>query len=117
MQRIIASFPESMDINDLHLKGCGSFDITLMAGTIAFNQRVIVDIYFPEKIAGDLTPLVILGAWDLDVDKMQLLELIPLDPAFLQYLPDEIVFDSDGNIVSITPPVLHIPVLWFGWAV
>lgn len=44
-----------------------------------------------------------------------LVELEPLDSAFISFLPDKVDYDELGQITTTTPAILHMPANWGGW--
>lgn len=69
------------------------------------------DNFTVEAITALGLPFTVMGMWEWSGNANDaLIELQPLDPSFINYLPD--TTDEDGNPV---PPVLHIPNNWAGW--
>ena len=91
-----------------------------MSGTIEYNGLVILDAITNDNFNPDVLvplglPFTILGMWQWDGTSDVLTELQPLLGGFINYLPSVIEYDIEGNVVSRSIPLLHIPHGWCGW--
>ncbi len=79
---------------------------------LSILDATTTDNFTVEAITALGLPFSVMGMWEWSGNANDpLIELQPLDPSFINYLPD--TTDEDGNPV---PPVLHIPNNWAGWA-
>lgn len=70
---------------------------------------------FNQDALGSLgLPFAILGMWQWD-GKGEMLNLVPLDASFSNYLPETHTYDEVGNILTTTAPLLHESSRWAGW--
>ena len=83
--------------------------IEVFTGSVILDATVY-DNFKPEALTQLELPFTILGQWSWDGVSDVLVTDTPLDPSFINYLPD--TTDEDGNSV---PPVLHIPHNFSGW--
>lgn len=78
---------------------------------LSILDATTTDNFTVEAITALGLPFTVMGIWEWSGNANDaLIELQPLDPSFINYLPD--TTDEDGNPV---PPVLHIPNNWAGW--
>ena len=86
-------------------------DITEVYTGLSILDATTTDNFTVEAITALQLPFTVMGMWEWSGNANDpLIELQPLDPSFINYLPD--TTDEDGNPV---PPVLHIPNNWAGW--
>ena len=79
---------------------------------LSILDAVTSDNFTVESITTLGLPFTVMGMWQWEGNAdSPLVELQALDPSFINYLPD--TTDEDG---VVTPPVLHIPNNWAGWA-
>jgi hypothetical protein len=84
--------------------------ITVYTG-LSILDATTTDNFTVEAITALGLPFTVMGMWQWEGNSDNpLVELEPLDPSFIDYLPD--TTDEEGNPV---PPVLHIPNNWAGW--
>ena len=83
--------------------------IEVFTGSVILDATVY-DNFKPEALIQLELPFEIVGQWSWDGVLDVLVTDTPLDPSFINYLPD--TTDEDGNPV---PPVLHVPNNWAGW--
>ena len=87
-------------------------DIIEVYTGLSILDATTTDNFTVEAITALGLPFTVMGMWEWSGNANDpLIELQPLDPSFINYLPD--TTDEDGNPV---PPVLHIPNNWAGWA-
>jgi len=82
---------------------------------LSILDAITADNFNPDVLVPLGLPFTILGMWQWDGSSDALIELQPLDAGFINYLPDVITYDGEGNVVSTTAPTLHIPHGWCGW--
>ena len=86
-------------------------DIIEVYTGLSILDATTTDNFTVEAITALGLPFTVMGMWEWSGNANDaLIELQPLDPSFINYLPD--TTDEDGNPV---PPVLHIPNNWAGW--
>ena len=86
-------------------------DIIEVYTGLSILDATTTDNFTVEAITALGLPFTVMGIWEWSGNANDaLIELQPLDPSFINYLPD--TTDEDGNPV---PPVLHIPNNWAGW--
>ena len=86
-------------------------DIIEVYTGLSILDATTTDNFTVEAITALGLPFTVMGMWQWEGNTdSPLVELEPLDPRFINYLPD--TTDEDGNPV---PPVLHIPNNWAGW--
>lgn len=87
-------------------------DIIEVYTGLSILDAVTSDNFTVESITTLGLPFTVMGMWQWSgLASDPLVELQALDPSFINYLPD--TTDEDG---VVTPPVLHIPNNWAGWA-
>ena len=125
MKRLIVSAPSNITFDDLTaeqklgLEAVMANYVQPMPGTKPHDGKIIIDCvmqdnFDPQAITDLGLPFTIMGYWDW-TGAGEAEVITPLDPAFLNFLPDRVLYDEDGNEVSRMPPVLHIPHCWAGW--
>jgi len=126
MKRLILTCPTGLTLDQLTPEQQAAIQSVFaqfslpMPGTKEFNSNVILDTITNDNFDPDVLvpldlPFTILGMWQWDGSSDALIELQPLDAGFINYLPDVITYDDEGNVVSTTAPTLHIPHGWCGW--
>ena len=126
MKRLILTAPTGLTLDQLTPEQqsaiqsvFGQFTLP-MPGTIEYNSTAILDAVTADNFNPDVLvplglPFTVLGMWQWDGSSDVLVELQPLSPEFINYLPDAHTYDDEGNVVSTTAPTLHIPHGWCGW--
>ena len=124
MKRVIVAAPETIALDQLTvdqqlgLEAVMAQFVMPMPGMIPHGGQQIIDCvmkdnFDPQAIADLDLPFTIMGYWE--VNGAQVIEHVPLDPGFINSLPDRVTYDEDGNEVSRLPPVLTLPHAWAGW--
>lgn len=125
MKRLIVSAPSNITFDDLTteqklgLEAVMANYVQPMPGTKSHDNKIIIDCvmqdnFDPVAITDLGLPFEIMGYWDWNgSDNVE--TIIPLSPDFIQYLPNRITYDEQGNELESFPPVLHIPHTWAGW--
>lgn len=124
MKRIIVSAPTSITLDQLTTEQQLGLEAVLaqfvmpMPGTIPHGGQHVIDCvmkdnFDPQAITDLGLPFVALGYWEVNGD--QVIEHIPLDPGFINFLPDRVTYDEEGVELSRLPPKLEIPHTWAGW--
>lgn len=125
MKRIIVSAPSSITLDQLTSEQRLGLESVLaqfvmpMPGTIPHGGQhsidcVMKDNFDPQAIADLGLPFTILGYWAWD-GSGAVQTVTPLDPGFINFLPDRVTLDEEGNEVSRLPPLLTLPHAWAGW--
>jgi hypothetical protein len=87
-------------------------DIIEVYTGLSILDATTTDNFTVEAITALGLPFTVMGMWEWSGNADDaLVEIQALDPSFINYLPD--TTDEDG---VVTPPVLHIPNNWAGWA-
>lgn len=124
MKRIIVAAPASIALDQLTvdqqlgLEAVMAQFVMPMPGTKSHEGQQIIDCvmkdnFDPQAIVDLGLPFTIFGYWE--VSGAQVIEHVPLDPGFINFLPDRVTLDEEGNEVSRLPPVLLLPHAWAGW--
>lgn len=124
MKRIIVAAPASITLDQLTSEQRLGLEAVLaqfvmpMPGTIPHDGQHIIDCAmkdnFDPQAIGDLgLPFATMGYWEVVGGAVA--THTPLDPGFINFLPDRVAYDEAGVEVSRLPPVLHIPHAWAGW--
>lgn len=88
-----------------------------MPNTIPYNGKQVLDglaadNFDPTAIGALGLPFEIIGLYHTEAET----PIVQLDEAvFINHLPDVVVYDDNGDVVSSTPPTFHIPHSWSGW--
>jgi hypothetical protein len=91
-------------------------DVTTTFTGTCILDAVTNDNFDPAVIEPLGLPFVLLGMWQWDgSEHSALINLLPLAPEFINYLPDVTTYDAEGNVISTNPPTLTIPHNWCGW--
>lgn len=125
MKRIIVAAPASITLDQLTADQQLGLEAVLaqfvmpMPGTIPHGGQHIIDCvmkdnFDPQAIADLGLPFTIMGYWTWD-GRGAVQTVTPLDQEFINFLPDRVTLDEDGNEVSRLPPVLTLPHTWAGW--
>ena len=126
MKRLILTSPTGLTLDQLtHEQQAaiqsvfGQFTLP-MPGTIEYNGLVILDAVTADNFNPDVLvplglPFTILGMWQWDGSSDVLTELQPLDASFINHLPDTSTYDDEGNALTTSAPILHIPHGICGW--
>ena len=126
MKRLILTVPTGLTLDQLTPEQqsaiqsvFGQFTLP-MPGTIEYNGLVILDAVTADNFNPDVLvplglPFTILGMWQWDGVGDVLTELQPLASEFINYLPSSVEYDIEGNVVSRSIPLLHIPHGICGW--
>jgi hypothetical protein len=113
MKRLILTSPTGLTLDQLTpeqqagIQSVFAQYILPMPGTISYNDLSILDSvttdnFTVESITTLGLPFTVMGMWQWEGNaESPLIELEPLDPSFINYLPE-------GSI-------LHIPNNWAGW--
>ena len=83
--------------------------IEVFTGSVILDA-VVYDNFNPQALVQLDLPFAILGQWSWDGKAEVLTTDTPLDPSFINYLPDTIAEDG-----TVAPPILHIPHGFAGW--
>jgi hypothetical protein len=105
MKRAILKIPEGLELSQLTEEQQAAIAsvfaqfVMPMPGTIPYEGHIIIDSitgdnYDPATMPGLELPFELLGLWSWDGESTELVELMPLDPAFIDFLPG----DDDWNI-------------------
>ncbi len=89
-------------------------DITTTFTGLSILDAVTNDNFDPDVITPLGLPFTILGMWQW-TGRDGLIELQPLSVEFVNYLPNIITYDDEGNVLTTTAPTLTIPHGWAGW--
>lgn len=125
MKRIIVAAPAGITLDQLTPQQQLGLEAVLaqfvmpMPRTIPHGGQHIIDCvmkdnFDPQAIADLELPFTIMGYWTLD-GSGAVQTVTPLDPGFINFLPDRVTYDEEGMEVSRLPPVLHLPHAWAGW--
>ena len=125
MKRIIVAAPAGIALEQLTPEQQLGLEAVLaqfvmpMPGTIPHGGQHIIDCvmkdnFDPQAIADLGLPFTIMGCWAWG-GSSAVQTVTPLDPAFINFLPDRATLDEGGNEVSRLPPVLTLPHAWAGW--
>ena len=125
MKRIIVTAPASITLDQLTvdqqlgLEAVMAQFVMPMPGTKSHEGQQIIDCamkdnFDPQAIADLGLPFTIMGYWTWD-GSGAVQTVTPLDPGFINFLPDRVTLDEEGNEVSRLPPVLTLPHAWAGW--
>lgn len=124
MKRIIVVAPENITLDQLTvdqrlgLEAVMAQFVMPMPGTKSYEGQQIIDCamkdnFDPQALVDLGLPFTIMGYWE--VNGAQVIEHVPLDPGFINFLPDRVTYDEEGVEASRLPPVLHLPHAWAGW--
>ena len=92
-------------------------DVTTTFTGTCILDAVTNDNFDPAVIEPLGLPFVLLGMWQWTGNAGDaLVNLLPLSPEFINYLPNINSYDEEGIITSTNPPILSIPHNWCGWA-
>lgn len=127
MKRLIVSAPSNITFDDLTaeqklgLEAVMANYVQPMPGTKEYNSVVVIDCvmkdnFDPQAITDLELPFTIIGYWSWDGSNAPV-EIEPLDPGFINFLPNRVTYDENGDVVSTLPPVFHLPHAWAGWPV
>lgn len=120
-KRVILSVPENLtfdqltDIQQSAISVVFGQYVNPMPGTKAYNGYQVVDALTSDNFDPALMPEYdldwqILAIWH-DKEVIQAID----EDEFNNYLPDDVEYDANGNILSTTPPTFHFPHNWAGW--
>ena len=124
MKRIIVAAPASISLDQLTpeqqlgLESVLAQFVMPMPGTKEHEGQQIIDCvmkdnFDPQAITDLGLPFSTMGYWEVQGNDVT--THVPLDPGFINFLPDRVTLDEDGNEVSRLPPVLTLPHAWAGW--
>lgn len=124
MKRIVVAAPANISFDQLTVEQQLGLEAVMaqfvmpMPGTKSHEGQQIIDCMmkdnFDSQAIADLgLPFTIMGHWE--VSGAQVSEHVPLDPGFINFLPDRVTYDEEGVEASRLPPVLHLPHAWAGW--
>lgn len=125
MKRLIVTAPVDIsldDLNDSQRSGLAAVTanwVQPMPGTKPHDDQIIIDCvmkdnFDPQAITDLELPFSIVGYWSWDGSSAPV-EIEPLDPSFINFLPDRVTYDENGDVASTLPPVFHLPHSWAGW--
>lgn len=86
-------------------------------GTKADNGDIVADILLPDNTNMkdiDNKISIYMGKWSKQGKEKASCEKAPESKDFLKHLKDTVTYDNDGNVISITPAVMHEPHRWLG---
>lgn len=127
MKRIVVAAPASISFDQLTVEQRLGLEAVLaqfvlpMPGTQEHEGQAVIDCvmkdnFDPQAIADLGLPFTTMGYWSWDGSN-PVETVVPLDPDFINFLPDRVTFDEEGNELSRLPPVLALPHAWAGWPV
>lgn len=125
MKRLIVTAPASIAFDQLNtdqvlgLQAVMANYVQPMPGTKPHDDQIIIDCvmkdnFDPQAITDLELPFIIIGYWSWDGSSAPV-EIEPLAPGFINFLPDRVTHDEQGDVVSTLPPVFHLPHAWAGW--
>jgi hypothetical protein len=124
MKRIVVAAPANISFDQLTVEQQLGLEAVMaqfvmpMPGTKSYEDQAIIDCvmkdnFDPQAIVDLGLPFTIMGYWE--VNGAQVIKHVPLDPGFINFLPDRVTYDEEGVETSRLPPVLHLPHVWAGW--
>ena len=124
MKRIIVAAPAGITLEQLTteqqlgLESVMAQFVMPMPGTKEHEGQQIIDCamkdnFDPQAITALGLPFTALGYWEVNGD--QVIERIPLNPGFIDFLPDRVTYDEEGVEVNRLPPIFALPHTWAGW--
>lgn len=124
MKRIVVAAPAGITLEvltaeqQLGLEAVMAQFVMPMPGTKEHEGQQIIDCTmkdnFDPQAIGDLgLPFTTMGYWEVVGNTVT--PHVPLDPNFINFLPERVTYDEEGAEISRLPPVLHIPHAWAGW--
>lgn len=126
MKRIIVTAPVGITLETLSTEQRLGLDSVMaqfvlpMPGTKEYNEKIVIDCvmkdnFDPQAIVDLGLPFVILGYWEVNPNGV--ITHINLDSSFINFLPDQVTYDTEGIEIFRQPPVMHLPHMWAGWPV
>jgi hypothetical protein len=99
MKRAILKIPEGLELSQLSQEQQDAINsvfaefVMPMPGTIPYDGHIVIDSitgdnYDPETMPGLSLPFELLGLWSWDGISEEAIELVPLEPEFIDFLPE-----------------------------
>lgn len=110
------TIPFGTDITTIEVP---NVDPLIPAEVLTFAGYSIVDVLTSDNfdsaaITALNLPFVLIAEWQWDVAG-HLSTITPLDPSFINYLPNINEYNEAGQVINTVAPTLNIPHNWAGW--